>query len=174
MSNKIILNLAISVDGYIADNDDGYAWIQGDGKNVVHTNTVWSHQKFLENIDIVVMGQRCYELQMHLEYTNKQIYVMTSKDLKDYDNVHFISGDNTMIIKELKEKTTGDIYLFGGGKSIDTFIKEDSIDEYIIGIIPIILGNGIPLFLGNNPTIPLTLKGYYIEDGVTVLHYLKR
>jgi len=57
----------------------------------------------------------------------------------------------------LKEKMGKDIWLVGGGKLIDAFIKKDVIDRYIITVLPTILGKGIPLFLDNNHTIDLNL-----------------
>ena len=55
MNGKIILNLAVSLDGYIADLDGGYDWIVGDGNSTLNTENKWSHDKFLENIDVVVI-----------------------------------------------------------------------------------------------------------------------
>lgn len=62
----------------------------------------------------------------------------------------------------------------GGGGLVDPFIKADLVDEYIIGIIPIILGKGRPLFLRDNPTINLTLKDYSVSEGITVLKYTRQ
>ncbi|NTW71779.1 MAG: dihydrofolate reductase family protein, partial [Eubacteriaceae bacterium] len=73
-----------------------------------------------------------------------------------------------------KQKDGKDIYLFGGGILVDNFIKSDMIDEYIIGIVPTILGTGKPLFLGNNPTIKFNLDSYTLDSGIMVLHYSKR
>jgi dihydrofolate reductase len=174
MKRKIILNLAISLDGYIASEDGGYDWIVGDGDDTLNTKNKLNFDKFLEGIDVVVMGKKCYEQNMHNDYKNKKVYVATSQKNQDQDNVHFISGDIVKIIQEEKEKAGKDIYLFGGGKLVDSFIKADIIDEYIIGIIPIILGKGRPLFLENNPTIKLHLYEYIIEEGITILKYTKR
>ena len=66
------------------------------------------------------------------------------------------------------------IFLFGGGVLVDHFLKADIIDEYIIGIIPTILGKGRPLFLGNNPKIDLSLQYYTVEDGIVIMKYSKR
>ncbi|MEG0366866.1 MAG: dihydrofolate reductase family protein, partial [Coprobacillus sp.] len=66
------------------------------------------------------------------------------------------------------------VFLFGGGGLVDHFIKANAIDEYIIGVIPTILGEGRRLFLGNNPTIDLVLDGYSLSDGIVIMHYCKR
>lgn len=175
MRNKIILNLAMSIDGFIADENDGYDWIEkaaGDGR--LNTKDVWSYDKFLEGVSAVVMGKRSYDLGMWKGFESKKVYVAAYEDLADHDNVSFIKGDIYEIAKNLKEKHEGDIYLFGGGLMIDKFLKAKVIDEYIIGIIPVILGKGIPLFHENNPFISLELTGYYIENGVVILRYVQK
>lgn len=173
MKRKIILSLAISLDGYIASEDGCYDWIVGQGKEKLNTNKKFSFDEFLEGIDIVVMGKKCYDQAMHNEYKNKKVYVATTQKILDHDNIHFIGGDVNKIIQEEKEKDGMDIYLFGGGVLVDSFIKANIIDEYLIGIIPIILGKGRPLFLDNNPTIRLYLEEYFVENGITILKYKK-
>ena len=174
MHNKIILNLAISLDGYIADANGGYEWIRPSGDHTLNTRTVWSHADFLEHVAAVVMGKRSYDQQLHVEYGQKQVYVATSESLEDYYNIHFIGRDVCSEVAALKRRLDGDVYLFGGGITIDPLLKAQMIDEYSIGIIPIILGEGIPLFLQDNPTIPLYLTNYYVEDGVVVMRYVPR
>ncbi len=174
MKRKVVLHLAISLDGYIASEDGSYDWIVGDGDATLNTENKLNFDKFLESVDIVVMGKNCYDQNMHNDYKNKKVYVATSQKLESQDNIQFISGDIVKIIQEEKEKEGKDIFLFGGGKLIDSFIKADIIDEYIIGIIPIILGKGRPLFLENNPTIKLHLYECIIEEGITILKYTKR
>ena len=173
MTGKIILNLAVSLDGYIADKDGGYSWIVGDGNFTLNTENKWSHDKFLENIDVVVMGKKCFDQDMHKEYQDKEVYIATSKEIEDFENYHFINKDIVKVIEDLKNKGKN-IYLFGGGILIDSFIKANVIDEYIIGVIPTILGKGIKLFYDNNPKIDLTLDYYSVEDGIIIMKYLKK
>lgn len=174
MDGKIVLNLAISLDGYIASEDGSYAWIVGDGDTTLDTPIKYDFSQFVDDIDIVVMGKKCYDQNMHNEYKHKKVYVATTQKMKDEDNLRFIRGDVTKIIQEEKEKEGKKIYLFGGGVLVDGFIKADLIDEYIIGIIPIVLGKGIPLFLNNNPMIQLHLDEYIVENGIVILKYSKR
>lgn len=171
MSGKIILNLAMSLDGFIASEDGTYDWIVGEGNNTLDTKNKYDFNKFVEEIDIVVMGKKCYEQNMHKDYMSKDVYIATSENMVDYDNIHFISGDICEIIRREKELEGKKIYLFGGGVLVDNFLKANLIDEFIIGIIPIILGKGRPLFLDNNPTIKLHLDEFIVEDGITILKY---
>ncbi|MDC7236947.1 MAG: dihydrofolate reductase family protein [Sphaerochaetaceae bacterium] len=173
MKGKIILNLAISLDGYIATEKGEFGWIVGDGRNKLNTEEGHNFPKFLDRIDIVVMGHHCFLQGFANDFPAKRIFVATNESKEDEKNIHFIKGNIVNIIKG-EQRKGNNIYLFGGSNVIDSFIKANVIDEYIIGIIPTILGKGIPLFLDNNPNILLELDKYEIEDGIPLLHYKKR
>lgn len=173
MSGKIILNLAMSLDGYIADESGGYDWIIGDGNPTLNTDEKWDYNQFLEDIDVVVMGKNCYDQGFHRDFIGKEVYITTSKEIENDKHYCFIKGDVVNQIQALKSEGKN-IFLFGGGIMIDPFIKENAIDEYVIGIIPIILGRGKKLFLENNPTIDLQLQSYSVENGIIIMKYLKR
>ena len=173
MNGKIILNLAISLDGYIADENGGFDWIVGDGNTTLNTDDKWDYGKFLEDIDVIVMGKNCYDQGFHKDFKGKDVYIASTKELNNYENYYFINGNIVNSISALKNQGKN-IFLFGGGGVIDHFVKADVIDEYVIGIIPTILGKGRKLFLEDNPRIDLTLKYYSIEDGVIVMKYSKR
>ena len=81
MNGKIILNLAISLDGYIADEDGGFDWIVGDGSPTLNTENKIDFPKFLEDIDVVVMGRNCYDQNFHKDYKDKDVYIATSDDM---------------------------------------------------------------------------------------------
>lgn len=174
MKRKIILNLAMSLDGYIATEDGKYDWIEGDGNSHLDTKEQFDFQAFLDTIDTMVMGRKSYDDCTIEPFRDKDIFIATSKAEENFDNVRFISGDVVKLIQEEQNKEGKDIYLFGGGELIDQFIKADAIDEYMIAIIPTILGKGRKLFLENNPMITLHLRTYNVGEGVIVLHYSKR
>jgi len=174
---KIILNLAMSLDGYICDENGGFDWIVGHGGNSPDGGEVFDFPKFLEGVDTLVMGSVAYEdvvLSGLTTYSDKQIIVASHRALKASENVTFISGDICKQIRNLKEYDGKDIWLFGGAGLTDSFIRENIIDEYIIAIIPTILGQGRRLFKGNYPKINLHLDAHAINDGIAVLTYSKR
>ncbi|MEG2230275.1 MAG: dihydrofolate reductase family protein [Bacilli bacterium] len=173
MDGKIILNLAISLDGYISDDNGGFDWIIGDGNNTLNTDEKWDYDKFLEDIDVVVMGKKCYDQGFYKDFVGKDVYIATSKEIENYENYHFINGEIVNIVKELKSKGKN-MFLFGGSIVIDHFMKADLIDEYVIGIIPTILGKGRKLFLENNPKTDLELQYYSVDSGIVVMKYSKR
>ncbi|MBT3292968.1 dihydrofolate reductase [Candidatus Peregrinibacteria bacterium] len=178
MKRKIILNLAISIDGFIADEDGGFAWIIGDGDNKTNTENQFDFPEFVDSVDTIVMGKNAY-LDCPAEsldvFKDKKIYVASSKELKNTkDNVERINGDICSKILEIREDEGKDIWLWGGAGLTDPFLKEDIVDEFVIGVIPIILGSGRPLFLKDNPTIKLHLDTFSSAEGIVILQYSKR
>ena len=178
MKRKIILNLAISLDGYIADEEGGFAWIEGDGDKTNDTKKQFDFPGFVNNCDTVVMGRKAYEdcgIENIDKFQTKKFLIATSKKLETkYENVEVINGDICSQILTLREEKGKNIWLFGGAGSTDPFIKADLVDEYIIGIIPILLGTGRPLFLGNNPTHKLHLDECTVTGGITMLRYTRK
>ena len=174
---KIILNLAISLDGFISDKDGGFAWIGGHGDNTQNTENQFDFPKFMNDCDTVVMGRKAYDdcgIKDVLGFEEKMFYVATSKKMENLKNVTFINGDIVKIINDLKEKEGKNIWLFGGSGLTDDFVKADIVDEYIIGIIPTIRGVGTKLFPTEYPVINLELKECTVNDGITILWYTKR
>lgn len=171
MTRKIIFSAAMSLDGFIADQKDGYDWIQGDGHHDLDTKERWNYPAFLSTIDTVLMGRRCYELGQHKDFTDQQVIVATSQAIKD-SSVNFTS-DALHTIKTLKQKEGKDVFVFGGASLIQSLVQADVIDRYIIGIVPVILGKGIRLF-GESELIKLHLFKQTFEEGIVILHYERR
>ena len=174
MQRKIILSLAMSLDGFIATSEGGYGWIAGDGTHDLDTKDRWNYEAFLQTVDLVIMGKNCFDQKMHEDFTDQKVWVATSESLDDSGNVHFIRGDIADVVVREKSRSGKNIFIFGGGKVAHHFLQSDAIDEYYIGIVPIILGSGKPLFVGGSPEIPLRLKNIISEEGVVVLHYVRR
>ncbi|MCH4890017.1 dihydrofolate reductase [Acidaminobacter sp. JC074] len=174
---KIILNLAMSLDGFISDEQGGFDWIIGHGDKTSDTEDSFSFEKFIESVDTVVMGSKAYEdciLTGLTAFEGIDIIVATSRRFEERENVTFISGDINKTILDLREKPGKDIWLFGGAGLTDSFIREDIVDQYIIGLIPTILGSGRPLFKGGYNKIDLHLDQFTIDEGVPVIIYSKR
>lgn len=177
MSKNIILYIAMSLDGYIAKNNGSVDWLSGNGDNPNIDN---GYDDFYNTIDTVVMGRTTYEQIINelspntWVYEGKKCYVATTKKCKSDKRAEFISDDIVEFIKNLKKQDGKDIWLVGGGKLVDQFIKKNLIDKYIITIIPTILGDGIPLFSKENPEIKLRLVETKEFDGMVELRYIKR
>lgn len=174
---KIILNLAMSLDGYICDEKGGFDWIVGQGDDDGNGTEAYDFESFLERVDTLVMGSVSYAdvvLSGLTTFEDKHILVATHKTLERKPNVQFISGDLCRAVLDLKKREGKNIWLFGGAELTDSFIRENIVDEYIVAIIPTILGNGRRLFKGDYPKINLHLDAYSVANGITVLTYSKR
>ena len=145
---KIILYIAMSLDGYIADKFGGVSWLGGDGSD---SKNPGSYEEFMETIDTVILGYNTYhqiitELSPDIwVYNNKMSYVITHKHFEDKDNIRFTDDLENLILK-LKQEKGKDIWICGGAKIVHQLIFLNLIDEFYFTIIPTILGEGIRLF----------------------------
>ncbi len=175
MSKKIVLYIAMSLDGYIADNNGNVDWLGGHTSEEVD----YGYDAFIESIDTIVMGRVTYHQLIHdlcpdsWFYPNQKCYVVTSKQLKHDPNVEFTNKNVCDLVNDLKVQEGKDIWIIGGAKLIDPLIKANLIDEYIVTIIPTILGDGIKLF-SNSETIPLYLEKSEVFNGMAMLTYKRR
>jgi dihydrofolate reductase len=173
MPRKVILSLAISLDGFLADPDGGYAWIRGDGSHALDNGAKWDYPKFLAGVDLVVMGRHCYDQGMYADFKDQQVLVATSRPLADAGNVRFVA-DPVAAVREAMCQPGKDIFLFGRGILIESFLAADLVDEFILGIMPVMLGGGRPAFLGKHAPIPLKLYAFSMEEGIALLRYSRR
>jgi dihydrofolate reductase len=91
------------------------------------------------------------------------------------DNVEFVNQPVNEFVQTLRETDGLDIWLVGGSELIDPFMKDYLIDEFIISIHPILLGEGIPMFRSGFPMQALKLEGNTsFPSGLIQVHYLRR
>lgn len=155
---KLVLFIATSLDGYIATENDSLEWlfkVEGEGDN--------GYSDFYDTVDTVIMGRRTYDwlLEQQLEsfpYEGKECYVFSRTLSEDNEYVKFFSGDLDDFTKQLKDKEGKNIWVMGGGDLIHSFINEKLVDELIITVSPVLIGNGIPLFKEFDFELELTLK----------------
>ena len=178
MTRKIILNLAISLDGFIAREDGSFDWIKGDGSKVCDTKDEFDFDDFLKGVDIVVMGRKSWEdapEEGRAMFEGKKVCVVSHRDIENCpENVEVISGDVVEVVAKMQEEDGGDVWLYGGGEIVDYFVKTDVVDEYIVGIVPVLLGKGRPLFLGGSDELRLKLKSLSSKDGIVIMKYSRK
>ncbi len=171
---NVILFIAMSLDGYIADQAGKVDWLGGHG-NEEETRDVYS--EFVTHIDTVIMGWNTY-YQVITElspeewvYSGLTSYVITHKDCPSTENIRFSDSSPCNLIKELKEKDGKDIWICGGATIVRQLMEENLIDIYYISVMPLLLGTGIRLFRDSSKTIPLRLLKTQSYDGITDLIY---
>jgi dihydrofolate reductase len=164
---KIILFIASSLDGFIADKDGKVDWL--------FTNGDYGYQKFFDSVDTLLMGKRTYDQVLGFgewPWHGKKCYVFTRKRRPKSDsNVTFV--DNPVhFTKGLLNESGKDIWLIGGSQISSLLLNAGLIHEIIISIHPVILGNGIPLFENIDKLKRLKLtKSQPFKSGLIQLSY---
>ena len=177
MMRKIVLFIAMSLDGYIADENGNVDWLNGQNRNEQNIDT---YSVFIKDIDTVVMGWNTYyQIVTELSpaewvYTDLTSYVITHRELYSTDKIIFTEKNPCDIANELKQKQGKNIWVCGGADVIQQFIEADLIDEYYISVIPAILGSGIRLFGTIPKEIKLKLVHTQTYNGITDLIYTRR
>ncbi|MGY5149126.1 MAG: dihydrofolate reductase family protein [Candidatus Nitrosopumilus sp. bin_68KS] len=163
---KIILFIASSLDGYIARNNGNVDWLP--------VNVSSGYDDFYKSVDTVIMGKITYDQVLTFgtyPYQDKKSYIFTqNSDQKKDDNVLFVS-DVEKLVKDLISTSGKDIWLVGGSKIISTFMNLGFVDEIIITIIPVFLGNGIQLFKDIQKEIKFELVKTTGYGTLVELHY---
>lgn len=160
--NKVILYLAASLDLFIADKHGGVDWLPQPNE-ATDTEDAFGFKALMQRIDIIVMGSRSYQQILGFgEWTwpNKHTYVFTSQNLNtELPYVSFVQDSPKTFMEKIKfSHSKKDIWLLGGAELAHSFASERLIDEVILTLIPIHLGDGIKLRLNWNDFILISKK----------------
>ena len=174
---KVVLFIAMSLDGYIADQYGNVDWLAGEEPD---RNDMESYDTFIQDIDTVVMGWNTYhQIVTELSpgswmYSGLQSYVLTHRELPDEEEIIFTGDDVCGLVKRLKKASGKDIWICGGTQTVAPLVAENLIDQYYLSVIPVILGKGIRLFENETGRIPLKLVQTKNYNGITDLVYEQR
>lgn len=167
---KVILYSAMSLDGFIARENGDVSWLD----EVAHPEGEdYGYHQFYDGVDITIMGNNTYNqvksFGVEFPYKATTNYVFTSqKQLKDNQDVKYISTDHIEFVQDLKKQGGKNIWLIGGGALNNFFLINDLIDEMILHTMPVVLGAGIPLFGKFENTAPIELLGHRAFEGGVV------
>lgn len=149
MNKKNIVFIARSLDGFIAGKNGELDWLHSIPNP---DNVEMGFIDLMNEIDAVVMGRTTYETVIGFGGDwpyKKHVFVLSNSineirvDLKE--QVTLLSGNTKVILETINDKGYNILYI-DGGRTIQSFLKEDLIDELRISTIPILLGGGFPLF----------------------------
>lgn len=174
---KVILFIAMSLDGYIADRNGNVDWLNGQNEKEENMDV---YSNFIKDVDTVVMGWNTYyQVVTELSptewvYDELRSYVITHRKLSSTNKIIFTDKDPCDVVNELKQKQGKNIWICGGANLIQQLIEKDFIDEYYISVIPTILGSGISLFGSTPKEIKLKLVHTQTYNGITDLVYTRR
>ncbi len=171
---EIIYYVAASLDGYIATPDGGVDWLSAyntEGED-------YGYSAFYQSVDALIEGSKTYEQALGFgewPHPGKPCWVCTRRALEtNHPEVRFTSGGPEEVVAELRRRGLRRVWLVGGAQLAASFRKQRMIDQYIVSVIPTVLGSGIPLFGSPGPQENLRLtdcKRY--PSGVVQLSYVR-
>src|SRR5579872_3662289 len=140
---KIVLGLGISLDGYIARPDGAVDFL--------FMPKDFSNAGFFRSVDAAIMGRKTFDKGMEMSggkvaWGSMTMYVMSrSQPPGERHGVTFVKLSPMQLSAEIRKTKGKDIWLMGGGELARDFLKADLVDELSIGLVPVLLGEGIPL-----------------------------
>lgn len=149
MGLKTSVFIATSMDGYIAREDGSIDWLI---ENQNNSNEDFGYNEFIKTIDVLIMGRNTFETALSFgkwPYKNLKVIALSSNTLEIPRELKSKVSNSSLppieLIAELENKGFTHAYV-DGGKTIQSFLRENLIDEITITTIPVLLGGGLPLF----------------------------
>lgn len=150
MTIKKSVYIATSMDGYIARSNGDLDWLIP--RQPVGNDGDYGYQAFIDTVDVIVMGRNTYEQGLAFEqwpYTGKRVVVLSSTlseiPAQLQPEVELHNREPAELVGILAERGAQHLYI-DGGKTIQRFLQADLIDELIITRVPVLIGEGAPLF----------------------------
>lgn len=171
---KIIVHIATSADGYIARPDGDIEWLTSRPA----PEGFYGLEAFMKTIDTTVYGRKTFDAsrQLGAKFDGKDRTVVFSRHPRPADappQVEFTSEPVEAWARRMRAQPGKDIWLMGGGELIADFLDVQAIDEFVITIAPVFIGDGIPLIARRHRQTPLELRSVErFDDGLAQLHYV--
>jgi dihydrofolate reductase len=164
---RVRYSVAMSLDGYIADPEGGYDWIVIDP--AIDFGAMFKTQ------DTLLMGRKSYDQSKQTDYPlpDKKLYVF-SRTLRPADVPKgTLSNDVAGTVRALKKQKGKGIWLWGGGELFRSMLELGLVDEIEVAVIPVLLGDGLPLLPKAATRVSLKLKKQklYKKTGTVMLNY---
>jgi dihydrofolate reductase len=174
---KLSIFIATSLDGYIAKPNDDLSFLN----QVEKEGEDYGYAEFTANIDTIIVGRKTYDYVLrnigssHYDNGQREVYVITRNQRPDIGRTTFYTGKLADLVQLLKSKSGKNIYCDGGAEIVNELLKNDLVDELIISIIPVLVGNGTRLFQDGRPQQELEfVSSKSFETGLTQLHYQRK
>jgi len=165
---RVIVHIATSADGYIARPDGDLDWLTSRPA----PKGFYGMNAFMRSIDTKVLGRRTYEASLRLgaRFDDGSRTVVFSGKPRPSDapaGVEFVKDDIPGFVNHLRAQSGKDVWLMGGGGIIASFLDAQAIDEFVISVAPVFIGDGIPLIARRHRHVPLQLLSVEkFDDGL--------
>ncbi len=174
------LYIAMSADGYIADTAGSVDWLTG--QEAESPESDGSYDRFIKNVDTVVMGWNTYhQIVTELSpdawvYQGLTTYVITHRAVPamESEKIFFSRQAPCDLIRSLRQEPGKTVWICGGASIVQPLVREDLIDRYCLTVIPTLLGDGIRLFENGGSEKKLRLLETFRCNGMVELLYERR
>ncbi len=166
---SVILYIATSLDGYIAGPNGELEWL--------YENDGYGYEEFYAGVDTLVMGKKTYVDVLGMvdeyPYPGKTVYVSSrTKQGTDENGAIWTDATPEELLAMIRKEEGKNIWMAGGGEIVAAWCAANLIDEYLIFVHPIVLGDGVPLFPKSSIRTDLVLRDTFAyEDGLVRLTY---
>ncbi|HMF29786.1 MAG TPA: dihydrofolate reductase family protein [Candidatus Lokiarchaeia archaeon] len=185
----------VSIDGFFAGPNGEIDWFVRDPEvdKAVHAREIYSETNEERQPRMVLFGRVTYQMferywpnvsadpsaseelratANELDQMTKVVFSSTLKEVA-WENSVLVSGDLAKEVRKLKQEEGPDMLIFGSGSIVQQLANEDLIDDYLIVVTPVVLGEGKPLFKDVNKHNLQLLQATGFESGNVLLHYAK-
>ena len=171
-NRNLVLYIASSLDGYIAKPGDDLRFlnlVQKEGED-------YGYAAFIAAVDTVIIGRKTYDwiIQQVPEFihADKITYVLTRSTRPANENTRFYSGSLPELVRQLKQEEGKIIFCDGGAEVVTELLQHDLIDEIILSLVPVLVGEGTRLFKDGRPEQVYELvSAKSFDTGLVQLHY---
>jgi dihydrofolate reductase len=170
---KIIVHIATSADGYIARPDGTLDWLT----DRPAPKGFYGLPKFARTVDAKIIGRKTFDFSVNMGArfnAGDTHYVFSRRPppARVPPGVKFVTESIRSFAGRVREEAGKNIWMMGGGEIIGSFLDEGAIDEFVITVVPVFIGEGVPLIAPRHRHVPLRLRSSdSFPDGVVQLHY---
>ena len=163
---EVTYYVASSLDGFIADPRGGVEWLEPFERG----DEDYGYASFYARVDAVVMGRATFDFartQERWPYADRPAWVFSREPLVPQlpDGTHATSDSPTDVVDALASRGFGHVYLVGGGRLAASFREAGLITRYVVSVVPVILGSGLPMLAEARCADRLRLVGSRAYDG---------
>jgi dihydrofolate reductase len=174
MKPRIVLYIAASLDGYIARRDGSIDWLP---KFDAHDARGW--REFFARIGTVAMGRRTYDAARELDvdenpFPDRRCVVFSRRRSgRRVAGLRFVTEQPADYLRRLRDRAAlgdgaadnRDVWLAGGGEIVREALEAGLVNEIVLTLVPVLLGDGVPLFPPRGGTSRLELAAMQRCDG---------
>src|SRR5262245_2132646 len=166
---SVVLGLGVSLDGYISRPDGAVDFL------FRPRDYAPAHAAVFKRIDAAILGRKTYDVAVRMggSFGSLAAHVMSrTVPAGQRGGVSFTSRSPAALVRDLRKRAGKDIWLMGGGELARAFLRADLVDEMYLGVVPVLLGEGIPCFPGGFPQRDFALvENRSYSKGLVALRY---